>query len=219
MRQVAKTSIKARSRSREKPLQQRTIVTRHKILTAAVTEFAKNGYEGTSTRVIATKARVKHPLLTYHFQNKEKLWQTAITSILTNYRSAFDSRLEGLRGVDETTTLRLISEEFIRFSANNVNFHRIMAHVAFTQSKRLDWLVNEHLRHIFDKRAVLIRAAQKAGCYIHGDPYHLDYVFVGAATRIFMLSGEVEKMMRKSPFNSDVVDEHVRICLSLFFRT
>jgi TetR/AcrR family transcriptional regulator len=127
-------------------------------------------------------------------------------------------RLEGLRGVDDATKLWLIQEDFIRFGATNLNFHRIMAHVASTPSPQLDWLVEEYLRHIFDSRAELIRGAQKAGRYVAGDPYHLEYIFIGAVTRIYMLASEVEKVMGRSPLDPAFIDEHAKVCLGLFFR-
>jgi AcrR family transcriptional regulator len=192
--------------------------TRRKIIDAAIEEFAAHGFEGASTRTIAARADIQHPLVTYHFQTKEGLWRAAISDILAAYKQAFDARLEGLRGVDDTTKLWLIHEDFIRFSAKNTTFHQIMAHVAHAPSRQLDWLIDEYLRHAFDRRAELIRSAQKAGRFVKGDPYHLEYVFIGAVTRIFMLAAEVEKIMGRSPLDPEFVEEHVRVCLGLFFR-
>jgi AcrR family transcriptional regulator len=205
-------------RKRERAVQQRTIETRRKIIDAAIEEFARNGYEGASTRTIASNAGLQHTLVTYHFSSKEGLWREAISSILAEYKAAFDARLEGLRGVDDATKLRLIHEDFIRFGASNLNFHRIMAHVAASPSPQLDWLIDEYLRHTFEARAELIRGAQKAGRYVAGDPYHLEYIFIGAVTRIYMLASEVEKIMGRSPFEPEFIDEHVQVCLGLFFR-
>jgi AcrR family transcriptional regulator len=203
---------------RQRATQQRTIDTRRKIIESAVEEFARYGYEGASTRTVATKAGAQHTLVTYHFKGKEGLWRAAISSLLTEHAERFTQRMEGLRGVDATTKLRLIKEDFIRFSAESLNFHRIMSHVAASQSKQLDWLIDEYLRYTFDSRAGLIREAQAAGRFIEGDPYHLEYIFIGAVTRIFMLAAEVEKIMGRSPFTPEFVDEHVRICIGLFFR-
>lgn len=203
---------------RQRAVQQRTLDTRRKILAAAVEEFAALGYEGASTRTIASEAGVKHTLVTYHFGGKEGLWRAAISSILIEYTESFQARLAGLRGVDAVTTLRLIQEEFIRFSAAKPQLHQIMAHVGQSPNPQLDWLIEQYLRHNFDGRAELIRQAQMAGRYAEGDPYHLEYVFIGAVTRIFMQSGEVEAIIGRSPFDPAFVDEHVRTCLSLFFR-
>ncbi len=216
---MAKSAVrKEEAPKRERLVQQRTLDTRRKIIDAAIIEFARHGYEGTSTRTVATAAGLQHTLVTYHFQGKEGLWREAIAGILKDYNTAFNSRLDGLRGVDDTTKLRLVYEDFIRFSATNLNFHRIMSHVASTPSRQLDWLTDEYLRHTFDKRAALIRSAQAAGRFVDGDPYHLEYVFIGAVTRLFMLSTEVEKIMGRSPFDPAFVEEHIRLCLGLFFR-
>ena len=203
---------------RERPTQQRTLDTRRKIIDSAIVEFAKHGYGGASTRTVAAAAGLQHTLVTYHFQGKEGLWREAIAEILKDYTAALDARLDGLRGVDDTTKLRLVSEDFIRFSAANLNFHRIMSHVASAPSLQLDWLTDEYLRRTFDRRAGLIRSAQSAGRFVAGDPYHLEYVFIGAVTRLFMLSGEVEKIMGRSPFDPAFVEEHIKVCLGLFFR-
>ena len=203
---------------RERAPQQRAIETRRKLLEAAIEEFAAHGFQGASTRRIAENAGTQHTLLTYHFDGKDGLWRETISSILSGYRQAFDIRLQGLRGVDDVTKLRLIHEDFIRFGAHNLNFHRIMAHIASVPSAQLDWMINEYLQHTFNERAALIRSAQKAGRYVEGDPYHLEYVFIGAVTRIYMLAAEVEQIMGRSPLDPAFVDEHVRVCLGLFFR-
>lgn len=219
MAATAKTSAgKPPARKRERAVQQRALETRRKIIEAAIEEFARNGYEGASTRAIATNVGLQHTLVTYHFSSKEGLWREAISSILADYTAAFDSRLQGLRGVDDATKLRLIHEDFIRFGATNLHFHRIMAHVASAPNPQLDWLIEEYLRHTFDTRAALIRSAQKAGRYVEGDPYHLEYIFIGAVTRIYLLAAEVEKIMGRSPFDPEFIEEHVRVCLGLFFR-
>jgi TetR/AcrR family transcriptional regulator len=74
------------------------------------------------------------------------------------------------------------------------------------------------VRTYFDVVAKLIRAAQKQGRYVEGDPYHLQYLFIGAVTRIFMLTAEVQQVTGRSPFSRKFVDEHVRACCALFFR-
>lgn len=205
-------------RKRSRAVQQRALDTRRKLVEAAIEEFASQGYAGASTRTIATVAGVQHTLLTYHFQGKEGIWREAISTILSEHRRRFDERLQGLRGVDDTTKLRLIYDDFIRFGAQNLNFHRIMAHIASEKSPQLDWLIEQYLRYTFDERAKLIRSAQKAGQFVDGDPYHLEYIFIGAVTRIYMLAAEVETIMGRSPLDPSFIDEHAKVCMGLFFR-
>jgi len=54
--------------------QQRTEVTKRKILKAAKKLFLQHGFAGTAMGRIAEAAEVNHSLLFHHFGNKEQLW-------------------------------------------------------------------------------------------------------------------------------------------------
>jgi AcrR family transcriptional regulator len=208
----------------EKPLvqrhrrQQRSIETRDRILQAAATEFAEHGFEGASTRTVAANADVQHTLVTYHFKSKDGLWRAVLSSLNERFAGMYRSRLEGLRGVDAPTKLRLILTDFIRFSAENPSFHWLMSHEASKGGRRMNWLIDEYVREFFTTLTDLIRATQKAGRFIDGDPHHLLYLFIGATTHLFMLASEVKKVSGRSPSAPSYVEEHVQLCLRLFFR-
>ena len=60
----------------EKPArkqQQRSVITQQKLLDAAIFAFSENGFKGTSTRDIADRAGVHHPLLVVYYFLMEKL--------------------------------------------------------------------------------------------------------------------------------------------------
>ncbi|MFG1351393.1 TetR family transcriptional regulator [Xanthobacter autotrophicus] len=74
--------------------------TRERILSAAEHLFATHGYDATSLRDIAIKAETRIGLVSYHFQNKEMLYETLIErrssevgrrrlSLLTQARKSF----------------------------------------------------------------------------------------------------------------------------------
>lgn len=203
---------------RTRARQQRAEDTRQAILDAATIEFADNGYDGAATRAVAARAGVNQPLVTYHFGSKEGLWRAVIQALIADYRTQYEAHLTEVTDLEPVARLRVIQEEFIRFSANGTVFHQIMAHVARKPSEQLTWMVEEYLRDVYETRAELIRAAQAAGKYVAGDPFHLQYLFLGAVTRIYLLAAEVEQVAGFSPSDPDFLDEHVRVCLSLFFR-
>jgi TetR/AcrR family transcriptional regulator len=134
------------------------------------------------------------------------------------FMDQFQARLAGLRGVDDVTKLRLVQEDFIRFSAENPHFHLLMSQAGQHPSKQLDALVHEFVRPYFTTISALIRSAQRAGWYVDGDPEHLQYLFIGATTRIFTLSAEVKLITGASPFSGPMLERHVVACLDLFFR-
>lgn len=198
--------------------QQRSLDTRERILEAAFEEFAERGFEGASTRTVAAKAGVQHPLVTYHFKNKDGLWRAVLSTTSLNFGRHFQDYLADVSKQDEVGQLRVLQEQFIRFAAANPNFHWLMSHEGKRESERLTWLVEDRVRNYFNVVAKLIRVAQKQGRYVEGDPYHLQYLFIGAVTRIFMLSAEVQQVMGHSPFSKKFLDEHIRACCALFFR-
>ncbi|MCH2229364.1 MAG: TetR/AcrR family transcriptional regulator [Crocinitomicaceae bacterium] len=55
--------------------------TKLKILKAAATSFSSIGYDGTTIREIATKAKVPHSSITYHFGNKKQLFETVLGNL------------------------------------------------------------------------------------------------------------------------------------------
>ena len=55
--------------------------TRRRILDAALPAFARDGYEGVSTRALAEQAGVNLPAIQYYFGSKEGLYRAVIESI------------------------------------------------------------------------------------------------------------------------------------------
>ncbi|MBK3664911.1 TetR/AcrR family transcriptional regulator [Bradyrhizobium diazoefficiens] len=209
-----KTSEYVKKRRR----QQRSADTRERILKVAYSEFAELGFEGTSTRTIAAKANVQHPLVIYHFKSKEGLWKAVMTAAGSNFTAQWQARMSAMDGLDDVAKLRLIQEDFVRFAAVNADFHWLMANEGDRSTDRLRWIVENRTGTFFRSVAKLIRSAQRAGRYVEGDPDHLLYLFIGAVTRIFMQAAEAEIVMGQSPFSPSFVERHVTICCSLFFR-
>src|SRR4051794_2592996 len=82
--------------------------TRQRILVAALDLFADLSFEGATTREIAARAGVSQPSLNYHFQTKEELWRAAVDRLFAQLDAALQARTDGLRGVDDLTTAKLV---------------------------------------------------------------------------------------------------------------
>jgi len=123
--------------------------TRERILAAALDLFAERSYEGASTRLIAERAGVRQPLLTYHFGSKTELWRAAVGRLFEDLARALSERVAGLRGVDEETVARLVVADFVRFSASHPELHRIIMQECKTEGDRLAWLVEEHIQPLY----------------------------------------------------------------------
>lgn len=198
--------------------QNRAKLTRSQIIEAATSAFAQHGFNGTTTRDIAHQARVRHASVLYHFESKLGVWQAVMRHVLDGFSQPFSARLEALHDVDDIMKLRLLQADFIRTSATRPELHWLMSHEAGGGGERVNWLLENFLGREVATFTNLIRSAQAAGRYAPGDPLHLHYAFVGAATRIFTMSTEMEVVMGQKPFHPAFVDRHIELCAELFFR-
>ena len=124
--------------------------TRERILDAALDVFAERSFDGASTREIAVRSGVTQPLLHYHFSTKVELWRATVDRLFALLTSTLSARVEGLRGVDEVTTTRLIIREFVYFSARHPELHRIITGECKTDTPRMDWMVERHIRPLYE---------------------------------------------------------------------
>src|SRR5258708_21885289 len=81
----------ARGRPLKRTEQQRAVETRRAILTAALAEFAEKGFDAASIRAIANRTGLQHPLVTYHFLNKDILCRAAAEYAFGRIRDEWDA--------------------------------------------------------------------------------------------------------------------------------
>lgn len=71
---------------------------RESVIRAAMIEFARGGYHGTSTEVIARRVGVSQPYLFRLFPNKEAIFLAAAERCVADTTAVFEAAAEGLRG-------------------------------------------------------------------------------------------------------------------------
>lgn len=198
--------------------QSRATVTRKKIVDAAAAEFAAAGFDGATTRSIAARAHVPHGLVIYHFETKANVWRAVTENALHFFHSEILRRAEELKGSDEVTLLREAQRLFIQISATRPELNWILSHNVANEPAQLSSLIADVIGKDIDRGIDLIRKVQKLGRYVDGDPAHLHFLFIGASSRIFTLSGEIGRTMGQSPFDERFLENHIKLCQSLFFR-
>ncbi len=139
------------------------------LLDAALVEFAAHGFDGASTRAIAQRAGAHQPQINYFFSSKEQLWQAAVNRVFELLGDSVDEPL-GLietNGLDEREAIvEAFSEavrRFVRFSADRPDLNRIMNLEATSDSARLRWLVETHVRPRYERIAEGWEAIRDAG--------------------------------------------------------
>ncbi len=150
--------------------QQRSIVTQQKLLDAAIQAFSENGFKGTSTRDIAERAGVHHPLITYHFKNKDRLWRAAADRVFRDFRRSLAASLEDHR--DECPKERMASliRAYVRYAKAHPAMHKVMVQESSYSNPRLDWLIETHLKPFFQATFELLEELQELGVTPAGNP-------------------------------------------------
>ena len=150
--------------------QQRSIVTQQKLLDAAIEAFSENGFKGTSTRDIAERAGVHHPLITYHFKNKDQLWRAAANHVFGAFTRSLAKSLEDNKGMTPKERMTAMVYAYVRYAKSQPALHKVMVQEASYPSPRLEWLIDRHLKPFFQATIGMIIELQNTGVAPAGNP-------------------------------------------------
>lgn len=155
----------------EKPVrkqQQRSILTQQKLLDAAIEAFSENGFQGTSTRDIADRAGVHHPLITYHFKNKDQLWRAATDRIFRDFNISLVKAMAEVPELNPKARAEAFIRTYLHFSRSQPALHRIILQEANCETERLAWLSENHLQPMFDEVTKALEELQSLGIVPQG---------------------------------------------------
>ena len=186
-------------------------------MAAATDLFSERSFDGATTRDIAAQAGVTQPLVTYHFHSKEELWRAAVDSLFDHLTQTLDDRAGGLRGVDEITSAKLLVREFITFSARNPQLHRIIMQESKADSTRMDYLVDRHVRPIYERTIELFESLARQGAVPDIPAVHLYYILTGAGPTMFVLAPECRRLSSLDPSGDSVIEAHADAVCQLLF--
>ncbi len=140
------------------------------------------------TRDIARSAGVQQPLINYHFGNKEGLWRAAVSHLFGQLRDSYADTMPRLAEMDARQAFAVVLRQFVHFNAEHPELTRLMIKEATAHTKRLEWVVGTHIRPTFDAVLSLVRGVQKGGSLRGIDPASAYYLFMGAATGVFVMA-------------------------------
>jgi AcrR family transcriptional regulator len=191
--------------------------TRDRIVAAAADLFAERSFEGATTREIATRAGVTQPLLNYHYRSKGELWRAAVDSLFESLTRSMATHLEGLGDVDELAAAKLRVREFVTFSARNPQLHRIITQESKADSARMDYLVEQHVRPLYEATVELFEHLVGDGAVPDIAPAHLYYLLTGAGPTMFVLAPECRRLTGLDPESDEVIEAHADAVCTLLF--
>ena len=180
--------------------QQRSVITQQKLLDAAILAFSENGFKGTSTRDIADRAGVHHPLITYHFQNKDQLWRAATDRIFREFNISLVKAMAEVPEIDPKARAEAFIRTYVKYAYEQPALHKIILFESSYPSDRLDWLVESHLKPLYKMVAGQLAKLQELGISPPGNPALLYNMIRVSAGGLLALGLEVRG---SSGFNLD----------------
>lgn len=89
---------------------------RESVIRAAMHEFARGGYYGTSTEAIAKRVGVSQPYLFRLFPNKQAIFLAAVARCMADIRLVFEEAAKDLQGADP---FKVLGEAYIQLIADH----------------------------------------------------------------------------------------------------
>ena len=184
---------------------------RQQLLESALIEFGAKGFDGASTRSIAQRVDAHQPQINYHFASKEALWAAAVDHLFA-LLGADLADVSLTADIDDPAELAATFAEavrrFVRFAAAHPELNRIMVHEATEDSDRLRWMVDRHVRPIYDATRAVWPRLRAAGIAAPIDPAMVHHVIVGAASLPFVNAPEARLLTGTEPTDPSWVEAH-----------
>lgn len=176
--------------------------TRQRIVEAAVACFSELGFRGASTREIARRAGTNQGLISYHFRSKDELWRAAADRLFGLLRASLGESLAGLASRDPRTRAREGIREYVRFNAAHPELFRFMVEQGKHDDARMQWLVDTHLRPLYE-------GLRRLGLGADGllEP-HAYYALAGAGSVLFAVAPECRRLTGLDPVTREAVETH-----------
>ncbi|HYG99400.1 MAG TPA: TetR/AcrR family transcriptional regulator [Terriglobales bacterium] len=160
---------------------------RNQILETATDLFARQGYEGTTTRQIAEKARVNEAIIFRHFPSKEELYWAVIEHQcrLGKGRSHLEAQLRS--NADQRSVFLNIAEDFLRRREEDDRLGRLLLFSALENHRLSHRFFQTHIAEVYEKLSEYIRERIADGTFRKVDPLIAARSFLGMLVYHYMI--------------------------------
>jgi len=191
-------------------------VTRESLLQAATDLFAREGYSGTTTEMIARRARVNKAMISYHFGGKRKLYLAIVRESL----AAGLKQFEEIRGSDQPADARL--RAFILAFAEVVRrrpaFPAMIAREAIAGGGNLDLKILPHFLGILAVVREILEQGVRDGIFRPTNPLATHVSLIGTLIFFFSTAAFRARMLRPGGVETIESDDFLRHTQELFVR-
>lgn len=178
------------------------------ILDAALTVFARDGYDGASLMDIAAMADTRHPLLLYHFGNKENLWRAVMAHIFDELKAHYSAVMELSRDLGALDSLKMFIRAFVQFSARHPERVTLVLSEMRSEGERLEWLNSEYMVVLHSQLNALFDRIEAEGRLKPVPRPNLMLILIGAVSTLFMAEPVVRRVYGMDPQTPENVSAH-----------
>lgn len=136
--------------SMPKPRKAQRDASRQAIVDAAITVFARLGFEGSSFREITALCGAQRSLILYHFGSKQNLWEAAATEVERRFSRVFEAAYNPEPQLDDKSRVRHALSTFIDTLVEVPEYGQIFLREGVAVGPRMEWVAN----HFVPRRAL-----------------------------------------------------------------
>ncbi len=200
--------VRATTRRKTRTNNRPTDMLKRDILAAALTAFARDGYDGASLMDIAAAADTGHPLLLYHFGSKEALWRQVMEHIFEELKSNYSAVVELSRDLSGVDGLKMFIRAFVQFSAKHPERVTLVLAEMRADSERLEWLTTEYMFPLHAQLNALFDRVEAEGRLKPIPRPNLVHILIGSVATLFMAAPLLRRIYGLEAHSPETVSAH-----------
>jgi AcrR family transcriptional regulator len=198
-------------RKERRPTRPVDLGTKKEILEAALTAFARDGFDGASLPKIAQIAEIAHPLIHYYFGSKDNLWRETVEYAFGGLIGEATAVEAASLGLSPLHRLRVMVQAFAQFAARYPDHLGLIMAEMRSNSERLVWLRKNYINAFVGRLTRALKDAQEQH-EIKSIPLdHLAFILIGSIVLYFSINFEPLKNVK----SEELANRHAKWVLEV----
>lgn len=192
-------------------------MTKERIIHAALTEFANEGFFAAKLRNIADHAGTTHNLIRHHFGSKEDLWKAVVDYGLQLNEVRLKQIIDAQGSMHPVALFKTFIRSHIAFMASHIELSKILLHNNTRNSPHLDYIV--------EKQRGVLRVAEPIFNKVKAFGYFKDFdhesfsIYMRAITETPLATWDMtNKMLEEDIRSEEGIARHTERVINLLFR-
>jgi len=185
--------------------------TKNEILEAALTAFARDGFDGASLPKIAEIAKIAHPLIHYYFGSKDNLWRETVEYAFGGLIGEATAVEAASRGLSPLHRLRVMVQAFAQFAARYPDHLGLIMAEMRSDSERLVWLRENYIKPFTVRLSRALKDAQEQNEIKKIPLDHLSFILIGSLVLYFSINLDPPKNVK----SEELADRHAKWVLEV----